>query len=171
MDEILTSRLRLRRARPSDLDAMHAVLSNAAATRYWSTLPHASMDQTRAWLTGMIASPPEISDDFVVEFEGRVIGKAGFYRLPEIGFILHPDYWGRGLALEAATAVVARAFARFDVPELIADVDPRNAASRALLARLGFRETGHAERTFQLGDEWCDSLYMALRRADFADRE
>ena len=41
---------------------------------------------------------------------------------------------------------------------------------RALLARLGFRETGRAERTFQLGEEWCDSLYLSLRRADVADR-
>lgn len=164
MDEILTRRLRLRRAQPSDLDALHAVLSHPTATRYWSTLPHATPGQTQAWLAAMIAAPSEASDDFVVELEGRVIGKAGFYRLPEIGFILHPDHWGRGLALEAASAVIARAFARFEAPELTADVDPRNQASLGLLTRLGFHETGRAERTFQLGDEWCDSVYLALKR-------
>lgn len=164
MFELLTPRLRLRRARPGDLAALHAVLSHPIATRYWSTLPHASLEQTRAWLAGMIAALPQISDDFVVEFEGRVVGKAGFYRLPELGYILHPDVWGQGLAREAVSAVIERAFARLDIPEIVADVDPRNQASLALLARLGFHQTGHATRTFQLGDDWCDSVYLALKR-------
>ena len=29
---------------------------------------------------------------------------------------------------------------------------------------LSFVETGRAERTFLIGDEWCDSIYMALPR-------
>jgi RimJ/RimL family protein N-acetyltransferase len=45
-------------------------------------------------------------------------------------------------------------------------VDPRNAASIALLTRLGFRETGRAERTLLWRDEWCDSTYFALSRQD-----
>jgi RimJ/RimL family protein N-acetyltransferase len=47
---------------------------------------------------------------------------------------------------------------------LLADVDPRNVASLRVLDRLGFKETGRAERTFLLGDEWCDSVYLALQR-------
>ena len=164
MSQLLTPRLRLRRAEASDLAAFHAILSHPVAMRYWSTLPHTSLDQTRAWLDGMIGAPPETSDDFVVEFEGRVVGKAGFYRLPEVGFILHPAVWGLGLAREAVSAVIARAFERFDLAEVVADVDPRNAASLALLKGMGFQQTGYAERTFQLGAEWCDSVYLALRR-------
>lgn len=164
MDEIVTPRLRLRRALPSDLEAMHAVLAHPVATRYWSRLPHASIDLTRAWLAGMIASPPDVSDDFVIEHEGRVIGKAGFYRIPEIGFILHPDSWRRGFSAEALAAVIPRAFARFTIDAIVADVDPRNVSALALLEKLGFVRTGYAERTFQLGEEWCDSVYLTLTR-------
>ena len=89
----------------------------------------------------MIAASPEDSDDFIVEHEGRLIGKAGCWRVPEIGYILHPDYWGQGLAFEAMSAVVPRLFARFDIPAIEAEVDPRNAASIGLLERLGFKET------------------------------
>ena len=131
MSEILTERLRLRRATIEDLDAIHAILGNAQATRFWSTPPHASVEESREWLQSMIDAPPEESDDYVVEYEGRVIGKAGCWRMPEIGFVLHPDYWGQGLAGEAVAAAIASAFARFPVDELIADVDPRNAASLA----------------------------------------
>ncbi len=162
--EIRTARLRLRRARIEDLDALHAVLGNSEATRYWSTPPHASVAQTREWLQSMIDAPPDASDDYVVEYEGRVIGKAGCWRLPEIGFILHPDVWGRGLAREALEAVIPHLFSRFPIEAVTADVDPRNAASLGLLKSLGFVETGRGKGTWQVGDELCDSVYLALPR-------
>lgn len=164
MTELQTSRLRLRPARPSDLAALHRVLGDPQAMAFWSTPPHQHLETTSAWLQDMISAPPETSHDFVVEHQGVVIGKAGFYQLPEIGFILHPDYWGRGLAREALGAVVASVFANYLIPEIIADVDPRNAGSLAVLTRLGFRETGRAERTLLVGDTWCDSVYLALAR-------
>jgi [ribosomal protein S5]-alanine N-acetyltransferase len=161
---VTTERLTLRRPEARDLGALHAILSNPLAMRYWSTLPHRRLSESREWLKAMMASPEEESDDFVVEHEGKVIGKAGFWRLPEIGYIFHPDHWGRGLAREALAALVARAFARFDFPAVTADVDPRNAASLKLLDRLGFVETGRKPATWLIGEEWCDSVYLELRR-------
>jgi len=143
---------------------MHLVLSDARAMRYWSTPPHQYLDQTRAWLRRMIDNPPEESFDFVIEHEGRVIGKAGMWQLPEIGFILHPDFWGQGFAREALEAVIAEVFARFPVPRISADVDPRNAACLRLLPGLGFQETGRARNTWHVGGEWCDSVYLARAR-------
>ena len=164
-DEIRTARLRLRRARPDDLGAIHAILSDPVAMRYWSTPPFTELEQSRRWLAGMIEAPAEEADDYVIELGGRVIGKAGAWRLPEIGYILSPDHWGQGLAREALTALIPALFARHPIEALTADVDPRNAASLRLLARLGFEETGRAARTCQVGDEWQDSVYFALRRA------
>jgi RimJ/RimL family protein N-acetyltransferase len=163
-DRIVTARLVLRRARPEDLAAIHDVMRRPEAMRYWSTPPHRSLDETREWLASMVEDSPAERDDFVVECEGRVIGKAGCWRLPEIGFILHPDYWGRGLAREALAAVIERLFARYPIDAVTADVDPRNLASLNLLKGLGFAETGRAARTWQVGEEWCDSVYLALRR-------
>lgn len=161
---IRTQRLLLRRARMDDLDAMHRILGNGTAMRYWSTLPHADIAQTRDWLATMIDAAPAESDDFIIELDGQVIGKAGCWRLPEVGYILHPDHWGKGYAAEALGAAIAHVFASHPVAALEADVDPRNAASLRLLARLGFRETRRAARTMQIGDEWCDSIYLSLPR-------
>lgn len=163
-DVVRTERLVMRRAEVRDLAPLHRVLSDHEAMRYWSTPPHGTLHQTRRWLKEMMASPDDASDDFVVEFEGEVIGKAGFWRLPEIGYILHPDYWGRGLGHECLSALVARAFERPEIDSLIADVDPRNAASLRLLAKLGFVETRRAQRTILVGEDWCDSIYLELRR-------
>jgi RimJ/RimL family protein N-acetyltransferase len=160
---IRTDRLILRRARMTDLEDVHAMLSHPAAMRYWSTPEHETLEESRAWLEGMVAGSPG-EDDFLVEHQGRVIGKAGAWKLPEVGFLLHPDYWRQGLGFEAMTAVVAHLFAAHDVPELTAEADPRNAASLRLLAKLGFVETGRAERTLLWRDEWCDSVYLARPR-------
>jgi RimJ/RimL family protein N-acetyltransferase len=147
---------------------MHAILSDARAMRYWSSEPHRTIDETERWLAGMIALPPEESADFIVEHEGRVIGKAGMWRQPEIGFILDPQVWGRGFAWEALRAAIACAFGRFAIPAITADVDPRNASSLGLLGRLGFVVTGQAARTYEIGGEWCGSVYLALHRGTWA---
>jgi RimJ/RimL family protein N-acetyltransferase len=160
---IRTQRLTLRRARIEDLDDVHAMLSHPAAMRYWSTPEHETLEQSREWLAGMVAGGPD-EDDFLIEHQGRVIGKAGAWKLPEIGFLLHPDHWGKGLGFEAMSAAIAHLFAAHDLPELTAEADPRNAASLRLLGRLGFVETGRAERTLLWREEWCDSVYLALKR-------
>lgn len=165
MVELSTPRLRLRRATPDDLEAFHTILSDPRAMTYWSSPPHESLDQTREWLAGMIEIPPALGDDFVIEQGGRVIGKAGCWRLPEIGYILSPDAWGQGYALEALSAVIPHLFTRSEVDKLVADVDPRNGASLRLLARLDFVETHRAARTWLVGGEWQDSVYLALNRA------
>jgi ribosomal-protein-alanine N-acetyltransferase len=162
--EIVTARLRLRRARMDDLPAIHAILSDGQAMRYWSTLPHTTLDQSRAWLADMVAASPTESDDFVIEHAGKVIGKAGCWHLPEIGFILHPNVWGLGLAREAVAAAIAHILAHHPIDAILADVDPRNAASLGLLGSLGFVETGRAARTIIVGDDWCDSIYLARSR-------
>jgi RimJ/RimL family protein N-acetyltransferase len=129
---------------------------------YWSSPPHETLDQTRDWLASMIAIQPSEGEDLIMELDGRLIGKAGLWRFPEIGFILHPDYWGRGFAGEALALVLQRAFDVHGLPKVEADVDPRNGSSLKLLSGLGFRETGRKERTWLVGDQWCDSIYLEL---------
>jgi RimJ/RimL family protein N-acetyltransferase len=143
---------------------MHEILSDPVAMRYWSSPPHRTLEESRDWLDSMIHAPAGESDDYIVELEGRVIGKTGCWRLPEIGFIFHPSCWGRGYAREAVAAVVDHLFATTAIPAVTADVDPRNAGSLALLADLGFRETGRASRTWCIAGEWADSIYLALDR-------
>ena len=167
-DELRTERLRLRRATMADLPAIHDLLSNPLAMRYWSTPPHDSLEESETWLRSMVDADPAVSDDFIVEMEGRLVGKLGCFELPEIGFLFDPAIWGRGVASEALSAFVTRRRKLGTPPVLTADVDPRNQSSLKLLSRAGFRETGRAQRTWQVGDEWCDSVYFALPLSDAA---
>jgi RimJ/RimL family protein N-acetyltransferase len=173
--ELHTPRLVLRPARAEDLPAIHAIMRQPKAMAYWSTPPHDTLEQTREWLSGMIAIPAALGEDFVIEMAtgdqaGTVIGKAGFYRFPEIGYMLDPACWGQGLAREAVSAVIERGFAAHALDLVRADVDPRNLASLGLLARLGFTETARAEKTWLVGDMWCDSVYLELTPRDWGWR-
>ena len=162
VDRLVTSRLVLRRATIDDVAAIHAVLSDPTAMRYWSSLPHDDEAQSREWVESMVASSPDESDDFVIERNGQVIGKVGAYRLPEFGFILAPAHWGQGLGSEALAAFLDHRRRVAPGSTLEADVDPRNEASLRLLAKMGFVETGRATGTWQIGEERCDSVYLAL---------
>jgi [ribosomal protein S5]-alanine N-acetyltransferase len=163
---IKTKRLLLRRARADDAAEMHKILSSATAMRYWSSPPHRELAQTQAWIADMVAGAQNASEDFIIEIDGRVAGKVGAYRLPEFGYILHHDFWGRGLATEAVRAFLRHVWQnRPDIAELSTDIDPRNSASVRLVEKLGFRETGRAARTFETHIGWCDSVYFAIDRA------
>ena len=164
MTVLRTARLLLRRPRAEDLEGFFAIMSDPRAMRFWSTLPHADREVTRAWLVRKLQRNAEGGEDFAIERDGRLIGEVGAGRLPDFGFMLHPDCWGEGLATEASRGFIDYVFGKPEVAELTADVDPRNAASLAVLHKLGFEVTGTAEKTFLLGEEWCDSVYLALKR-------
>jgi len=164
---IRTARLTLRPPSDRDLDALHAVFSDPRTMCYWSHPAHDDIAHTRTTLDGMIAAHAATGLEYVIERDGEVIGKAGMWRMGEIGYILRRDLWGRGFAREAVGAVVDAAFAAHpDLERLIAEIDPRNTASAALLARLGFREVNQVEKTIQIAGIWCDSAFWHLDRPD-----
>lgn len=80
---------------------------------------------------------------------GRLIGNVCLGRRDfdalELGFLLHEQYWGRGLAQEACRALIKRAFVN-GIHRIYAECDPENAASWHLLERLGFTREGHLKQ-------------------------
>ncbi len=65
----------------------------------------------------------------------------------EIGWHLHPDHWGRGLATEAATCLLDRAW-RWGRPEVWAVVRPDNYRSIAVAERLGMQAQGRTSQWY-----------------------
>jgi ribosomal-protein-alanine N-acetyltransferase len=83
------------------------------------------------------------------ERESGLIGTIGLRRLVhgptdaiEIVYSLEPEYWGRGLAVEAATAVLSHAFETVGLDRVLAEIDEGNIASAGVAARLGMRPVG-----------------------------
>jgi ribosomal-protein-alanine N-acetyltransferase len=70
-----------------------------------------------------------------------LVGTAGLRPLEDLGleifYSLAPGSWGKGFATEAARAVVEHALGPLGLPEVLAEVDEGNAASVAVVRRLG----------------------------------
>ncbi|MGH3236123.1 MAG: GNAT family N-acetyltransferase [Streptosporangiaceae bacterium] len=70
-----------------------------------------------------------------------LVGTAGLRPLEDLGleifYSLAPGSWGQGYATEAARAVVEHALVDLGLPEVLAEVDEGNAASVAVVRRLG----------------------------------
>ena len=85
----------------------------------------------------------------------KVIGRVGGTKLPEIGYGFNEAYWGKGYASEALEGFLKMYWERFpqgfpgmegrDRHLLKATTNPRNKASRRVLAKAGFREVGEIE--------------------------
>ncbi|MEY8839779.1 GNAT family N-acetyltransferase, partial [Cribrihabitans sp. XS_ASV171] len=59
--------------------------------------------------------------EFILELVATCIRKADIWEAPQLGYILHPDTWGRGLAYKALCAILPRAFDHFaELPEMTA---------------------------------------------------
>ena len=71
----------------------------------------------------------------------ELVGTAGLRPLDDLGleifYSLAPGWWGWGYATEAARAVVDHALGPLGLPEVLAEVDEGNAASVAVVNRLG----------------------------------
>lgn len=86
---------------------------------------------------------------------GKLVGACGVMYLEnnpanphELGWRLHPDYWGQGLASEAAARIARFAFEELDAPLVTAVCHPENAASSRVMERLGMRYRGE-ERWYE----------------------
>lgn len=161
-----TERLTLRGPLTSDLDDMFAIYSNPRAMKFWSTNPHEDPSVTKELLDRRIAHWAVAKTNFQIELDGRYIGNAGKFRDTEVGFMLDPDYWRKGIIREAMGAIIPHLWAATDLAELTADADPLNEASVGVLQSLGFHETHRAKNTFFINDHWCDSVYFSLPRPD-----
>ena len=83
----------------------------------------------------------------VEKASGKWIGNIGPWQPEgwpgtEVGWALHRDAWGKGYALEAATAAIDWAFANLGWSDVIHSIGLDNSASQALAQRLGSRNRG-----------------------------
>jgi RimJ/RimL family protein N-acetyltransferase len=140
----------------SDLDDLVPFHSDPEVTRYipW---PVRDREQTRVALAARLdKGTADREGDWLIlavvfAEEDRVIGEALLKResdadrVGELGYVIARSHQGRGLAAEAAQAMLALAFDEFGLERVIARIDEPNLASRRMIDRLGFTLDGPAD--------------------------
>ncbi len=167
-----TARLRLRRIHTSDCVDWLAVFNSPGVVNWLTDFegsPRREVIQGFIdWAGAIFAAQTGIRWALTRKPDDRLIGTCGFHlyepkhRYAEIGYELHADYWRRGLMSEALAAVMRFCFDRLRLHRLEADTTEGNAASAALLQKLGFSLDGVLrERVFWRGGHhnlWLFSL-------------
>ena len=149
-----TERLVLRPFLPADLDPLLAIQSDPVAVRYVPYPPRdrptvAAVLERKMANTAMRQEGDLIELAVVLPEDGSMIGdvllalRSVEHETIEVGYIFAPASGRKGYATEAVRAVVGLAFGSLQARRVIARVDDRNAASSALLLRLGFRLEAH----------------------------
>jgi len=150
MDFFLTTpRLGFRCWQVDDLSLAHALWGDSQVTRFLGG-PFAS-DWIGSRLQSEIAMQREHEMQYWPIFlreGGGHVGCCGLrpydpgLGIPELGFHLRPEYWGLGLAAEAAGAVIEYAFHSLGAQTVFAGHFPQNERSRRVLLKLGFEYQG-----------------------------
>jgi RimJ/RimL family protein N-acetyltransferase len=165
-----TDRMVLRPIERTDAEALHRIFGDPAVMKFWYKPCHASLAETEAWVSETIELRERREwHDFAAIHDDALIGRVAI-REGEIGCLFRRSAWGRGFAEEAVAAVLDYAFETLAMPSIKADVDPGNDRSLRMVARLGFRRTGSAEKTYWVGDHWLDSVIFELAASDHRAR-
>lgn len=168
-----SARLRMRTQRMDDAEALHAAYQDEDLMRYWSSAPHATLGETRAYLTPHADDGDWRGWSITLKGDDRAIGTlAAVTRrsgVAEIGYLLIRAYWGHGYAREAVAALIDTLFAEGH-RRIYGDVDPENAASIHLMESLGFQREGLLRGEWETHIGVRDSLIFGLLRDEWVNR-
>lgn len=148
---LTTERLVLRRLRHDDAPAINALFSHPQVLEYLDEEPLETDDRAIAmidWMQSMYEKQVAVRWGITLKGQDRVIGTVGFHywqkkdRHADLGYDLHPDYWGKGYATEAARAVVDWCFVNLNLHRMQADCTLGNDRSERTILKLGFQPEG-----------------------------
>ncbi|KAH7065145.1 GNAT domain-containing protein [Macrophomina phaseolina] len=150
-EEARTARIRLRRLSLEDVADVHRLRERPDVMKYTPTGPATDVSQTEDWIRDCLGRSNCYNFSIELLPARRVIGVLGAARAPEIGYILHPDYWGRGIATEALTAFLPLFWKKYEgiYGYATAKIDPDHFASRKVLEKCGFILWETKEQDFQ----------------------
>jgi RimJ/RimL family protein N-acetyltransferase len=129
------------------------MLADPEVTRYY---PHTfTRAESEAWVNRQLDRYRQDGHGLWLVLErqtGRPVGQVGLLmqevdggRHPEIGWLLHRPFWGRGYATEAAVATRDAAFARWGYRQVISLIRPVNEPSRRVAERVGMTPGRHVQ--------------------------
>ncbi|GAB4059501.1 GNAT family N-acetyltransferase [Catellatospora paridis] len=177
---IRTPRLTLRPVTLNDLDDVYAYQSRPDVVRWMLGTGPRTREQSRSSVTAMAGEDAlrAVGDclTLAATTDAGVIGTVELVwrseedRTAELGYVFHPDHGGRGLATEAATALLDWGFGEFGLHRVFARCHGRNEASARLMSRLGMRQEAHNVESYLFGGEWADQLVFAVLAREWRAR-
>jgi ribosomal-protein-alanine N-acetyltransferase len=172
--ELKTGRLLLRKLQGSDANEMFFLRSNENVLRYIGREPTKTIAEAEEFINKINKAVDENESilwgiAFLNE-PSTIIGTICIWNFQkehyrgEIGFILHPGHWRKGIMKEAIHAVVDYGFTVLRLHSIEALLNPENIASSAVLESTGFIKEGHLKENFYFKGKFGDTaIYSRLK--------
>jgi ribosomal-protein-alanine N-acetyltransferase len=172
--EIKTERLLLRRMTPKDASVILTLRSNENLMKYIDRERTKSLTEAKEFLAKIDATI--ISNNGIMwgivfkEKPEELIGNIGFWRLikehyrAEVGYMLHPDHWQKGIMKEALLSVIDFGFEKMNLHSIEANINPGNEASAKILEATGFVKEAYFKEDFYFNGVFGDTIiYSRLK--------
>ena len=173
--ELRTNRLLLRKLEKKDGREIFFLRSNEDVLRYLGKEPAATIAEAEEFI-GKINKNVDENESILwgialLNDQNTIIGticlwnfKKEHYR-SEVGYILHPDHWRKGIMKEAIHSVIDYGFNVLKLHSIEALLSPDNIASSSVLESTGFVKEGLLKESFYFKGEFNDTLiYSKLNK-------
>ncbi len=170
-----THRLILRRPAPGDVNEMFAMRSDPETMKYVPRPLAKSLEDAAAHLAlieGKINENAGINWAVTLRGDDRMVGLMGIYQIKpedyrgEIGYMVLPEYNGKGVTTEAVSAIVKYGFEDLGLNSIEAIIDPENIASAKVLEKNRFSREAHLRQTLFYEGRFLDSVIYAKLASD-----
>jgi len=179
---IRTGRLLLRPFAVGDVDALYAYYRLPEVHRYLYSQARnraevEALVAERAGATALTEAGQELHLVAELADTGEVVGHCVFFwrseqhQKGEIGYTFNPSYHGRGLATEAAVALLRLGFEGLGLHRITGHLDASNTASARVLERTGMRIEAHLVENEFVKGEWSDEFVYAMLRSEWDARQ
>ena len=176
MPKMETKHLLFRAIKRSDLDDIYEYSANPNTSKYLLWGPHQSISDTREFIEIVLSKykSGEYNDWAIVYKEtGKMIGTCGFTRidtennLAEIGYVLNPNFWGKGLATEAVEKVIEFAFNSLNINRVEAKFIFGNDASLAVMKKVGMTFEGYQRDALLVKGKYCTIGISSILKREY----
>jgi len=166
-----TDRLLLREVNKKDAANLFLLRSNKQAMKFIDRPIPASVDEMKPFIK-MINKKVKENETicWAITLKGRneLIGTISYHKTDkdnhraEIGYMLMPDHWGKGLITEAITKVIDYGFKKMKLHSIEANINPANIASRKLLEKFKFKREAYFKENYFYNGKYLDSEIFSL---------
>jgi ribosomal-protein-alanine N-acetyltransferase len=166
-----TERLKFRRVVNDDVNEIFALRSDAETMKYIPrplALTKEDALEHIAMIDDKINSNEGINWAITLKDNPKLIGIIGHYRIKpehyraEIGYMLLPEYQGKGIITEAISEVVNYGFRIMKLHSIEAVIDPENYASEKVLQKNGFIKEAHLKENEFYEGRFLDTVIYSI---------
>ena len=168
---ITTDRLQLRHVEKSDVNEIFFLRSDKKVMKYIDRSPAKKIGDGYEFIQKI--TEQEKNNDAVtwaitLKSNSKLIGTICYWNIQkehfraEVGYVLHPDYWGKGIMQEALLKVINYGFKVMNLHSIEANVNPGNAASIKLLEKNKFVREAYFKENYFYNGKFLDTVIYSL---------